>query len=224
MPINWRHVLKKPYLYCKNHVIIDMKRSFDIIFALCGIVLFFPLMVFIAIFIKIESEGPVIYKGVRTGRGGKPFNVFKFRTMVEDAEKKGGPSTALNDHRLTRIGRFLRKYKLDELPQLMNILRGEMSFVGPRPQVERYTKLYNEEEKIILTVRPGLTDYASVKFINLDRILGDGPVDEIYIKQIEPQKNVLRLEYVKNSSLWVDLKIIYQTFMKLLRIGSLWNI
>jgi len=143
--------------------------------------------------------------------------------MVVNAEKVGGPSTALNDPRLTKIGKFLRKYKFDELPQLINILLGEMSFVGPRPQVEQYTRLYNEEEKIILSVRPGLTDYASIKFVNLDEILGDGEVDEKYFRQVEPEKNKLRIRYVKECSLWVDLKIIVQTLISLSKTRSLWN-
>ena len=143
--------------------------------------------------------------------------------MAENAEKIGGPSTALNDPRLTRTGRFLRKYKLDELPQLINIILGEMSLVGPRPQVEQYTRLYNEEEKLILSVRPGLTDYASIKFINLDEILGDGEVDEKYFREVEPEKNRLRIRYVKECSLWVDLRIILQTLLSLFKIRSLWN-
>jgi lipopolysaccharide/colanic/teichoic acid biosynthesis glycosyltransferase len=143
--------------------------------------------------------------------------------MVENAEKIGGPSTALNDSRLTKIGRFLRKYKLDELPQLINIILGEMSLVGPRPQVEEYTRLYNEEEKVILSVRPGLTDYASIKFINLDKILGDGDVDQKYFRQVEPQKNKLRIKYVRECSLGVDVKIIFQTLLSLFKIQSLWN-
>lgn len=144
--------------------------------------------------------------------------------MVINAEKIGGPSTALNDLRLTIIGKFLRKYKLDELPQLINILRGEMSFVGPRPQVEQYTKLYNDEEKIILSVKPGVTDYASIKFINLDKILGDEKVDNKYLQEIEPQKNKLRIKYAKEHTLWVDFKIVFQTVIHLFKIKSLWNI
>ena len=154
---------------------------------------------------------------------GKPFRIFKFRTMVERGEKIGGPSTSLNDPRLTRTGRFIRKYKIDEFPQLINILLGQMSFVGPRPQVEEYTRLYNEDEKIILSVRPGLTDYASIRFITLDKILGDVRVDEKYLSEIEPEKNRLRIKYVKEQSMLTDLKIIFLTIAALLRINSLWN-
>lgn len=138
--------------------------------------------------------------------------------MVVNAEKMGGPSTALNDPRLTSIGRLLRKYKLDELPQLINILLGEMSFVGPRPQVEQYTRLYSGEQEVILSVRPGLTDYASIKFMNLDEILGDEEVDERYFREIEPEKNKLRIKYVKERSFRVDLSILYRTVISLFKI------
>ena len=144
--------------------------------------------------------------------------------MFVNAEKVGGPSTALNDPRLTKVGKSLRKYKLDELPQLINILLGEMSFVGPRPQVERYTRLYTEEENVILSVPPGLTDYASIKFINQEEILGDGEVDDKYFLQIEPEKNKLRIKYVKECSLWVDLTIIIKTAISLLKTRFRWNI
>lgn len=144
--------------------------------------------------------------------------------MVVDAEKIGGPSTALNDPRLTRFGKILRKYKIDELPQLINILKGEMSFVGPRPQVEKYTKLYDDEEQIILSVRPGLTDYASIKLINLDQILRDESVDERYFKEIEPGKNRLRIKYAKEHSFWSDIKIILMTFIQMLKIKTIWII
>ena len=143
--------------------------------------------------------------------------------MVLDAERIGGPSTSLNDPRLTKIGKILRKYKVDEFPQLINILLGQMSFVGPRPQVESYTKLYNAEEKIILSVRPGLTDYASIKFITLDKVLGDEAVDKKYFTEIEPEKNRLRIQYVKDQSMATDLKIIFITLVNLLKINSLWN-
>ena len=201
-----------------------LKRFFDIITCLIVLPFLLPFFIVVTIIIKVNSPGPVFYRGLRTGLGGKLFRIFKFRTMVVDAEKIGGPSTALNDSRLTKIGKFLRKYKIDELPQLINILTGEMSFVGPRPQVEKYTKLYNDEEQIILRVRPGLTDYASIKFINLDQILGDESVDERYLKEIEPEKNKLRMKYAKEHSFWIDIKIILMTLMQMLKIQTLWNI
>lgn len=200
-----------------------LKRFFDITACWVSLLLLFPFFAVVAIIIKVNSPGPVFYRGWRTGLGGRLFRIFKFRTMVVDAEKIGGPSTALNDSRLTGIGKFLRKYKIDELPQLINILTGEMSFVGPRPQVEKYTKLYNSEEQIILSVKPGLTDYASIEFINLDNILGDEQVDEKYLKEVEPRKNKLRIKYVREASFFVDIKILFVTLVQMLRIKSIWN-
>lgn len=199
------------------------KRVFDVIFSLILLFSLSPVLLVLSLIIKADSPGPVLYRGIRSGIHGKPFHILKFRTMVENAENLGGPSTAYNDPRLTRIGAFLRKYKLDELPQLINILKGKMSFVGPRPQVEKYTKLYNKEESIILTVRPGLTDYASIKFINLDQILGDENVDEKYLKIIEPEKNALRIKYVKERTFLLDIKILVHTFLRVSKIRSLWN-
>ena len=201
-----------------------LKRLFDTTACFLAIPLIIPVFAVVAIVIKVVSPGPVFYRGWRTGLGGKPFLMYKFRTMVTSAERIGGPSTALNDPRLTSIGKFLRKYKIDELPQLINISKGEMSFVGPRPQVERYTKLYKDTEQAILDVRPGLTDYASIRFINLDQILGDDAVDEKYLKEIEPEKNKLRMKYAMNNSVFIDLKIVAMTFVQILRIRSKWNI
>ena len=200
-----------------------LKRFFDFTICLFVFPFLLPLLCVIGMIVKFNSPGPVFYRGERTGLNGRTFRIFKFRTMVSNAESVGGPSTALNDPRITSIGRFLRKYKLDELPQLINILIGQMSFVGPRPQVKKYTDLYNEEEKIILTVKPGLTDYASVKFINLDQILGDDDVDDKYMKEIEPEKNRLRVQYAQEHSFFADLKIILMTVNNMLRIRSVWN-
>lgn len=195
-----------------------IKRLFDIIFSFFGLIVISPFLGLIALLIKLDSPGPVFYRGTRIGKNGKPFRIFKFRTMVPNAEKAGGPSTALNDPRLTKIGKFLRTYKLDELPQLINILKGEMSFVGPRPQVKEYVQLYNEEEKIILTVRPGMTDYATIRYIYLDKALGNRDVDELYRKKIEPEKNKLRIKYAKHHSLLADVKIIFQTILAIIKI------
>lgn len=200
-----------------------IKRSFDLVFSVIALAGVSPLLLILAAVIKRDSPGPVFYRGVRTGLHGKPFRIYKFRTMVPDAERMGGPSTALDDPRVTRIGRFLRKYKIDELPQLLNIVRGEMSFVGPRPQVERYTRLYTPAEQIILSVKPGLTDYASIHFIHLDAILGNEDVDEKYLRDVEPEKNRLRIQYARNPSFRTDLKILYLTLCRLLKIRSLWN-
>ncbi len=200
-----------------------LKRLFDITTCLLSLSFLLPLFAIAAIIIKLNSPGSVFYRGWRIGLGGRSFRIFKFRTMVVDAEKIGGPSTALNDPRLTKIGKFLRKYKIDELPQLLNIIRGEMSFVGPRPQVEAYTRLYNDEEQIILSVRPGLTDYASIEFIDLDKFLGDDQVDEKYLKEVEPRKNKLRIKYAQEASFFVDMKILFKTLVQMLRINSIWN-
>jgi lipopolysaccharide/colanic/teichoic acid biosynthesis glycosyltransferase len=200
-----------------------IKRLFDIVFSFLGIIILSPFLILAAILIKIDSSGPVFYRPLRVGKNGKKFRVFKFRTMVENAEKLGGPSTAFKDVRMTKIGKFLRRYKADELPQLINILKSEMSVVGPRPQVEEYTSKYTGEQKLILSVKPGLTDYASIEFINLDKILGDENVDEKYRREIEPRKNELRLKYAKEHSFWIDLKIIFRTVLKLVQLRKLWN-
>jgi len=189
-----------------------MKRVFDIVFSTIGLIFFSPLLLILAFMIKKEDGGPIFYRGVRVGRYGKLFRIFKFRTMVVNAEKIGGSSTADDDPRITKIGKFIRKYKLDELPQLINVLKGEMSFVGPRPQVPWAVELYSEEEKLLITVRPGITDYASIKFKNESEILkGSEDPDRTYLEKIAPEKLRLGLEYVKNSSLWTDIKIIFAT-------------
>jgi lipopolysaccharide/colanic/teichoic acid biosynthesis glycosyltransferase len=200
-----------------------IKRLFDLLLSITALIVVGLFLLIVAVLIKIQSPGPAFYRGVRSGLYGKTFRIYKFRTMVVDAEKLGGHSTALNDPRLTPIGKFLRKYKIDELPQLMNILIGDMSFVGPRPQVEKYTKLYSDEEKVILSVKPGLTDYASIHFINLDAILGDGDVDEKYLRDIEPVKNKLRIKYVQEHNFWEDMKILFMTFIGMMKIKSKWN-
>ena len=182
-----------------------------------GLVLLAPVLLSIVVLIKLEAGGAVFYRGIRVGRHGKSFRIFKFRTMVVDAEKLGGPSTADDDPRITRIGKFLRKYKLDELPQLINVLKGEMSFVGPRPEVEQEVRLYNEEEKALLNVRPGITDYASIKFHNEGEILrGSADPHQAYREKIRPEKIRLGLEYVRDCSFKTDLKVLALTFKTLI--------
>ncbi|MCX6760351.1 MAG: sugar transferase [Candidatus Nealsonbacteria bacterium] len=204
-------------------IYIFFKRLFDIVISLWGLVVLFLPLIIVSILIKIDSNGPVFYRPERTGRNGRKFRIFKFRTMVLNADKIGGPSTAFEDGRLTKIGKFLRRYKIDEFPQLINILSGQMSFVGPRPQVEEYTSKYEGEQKLILSVRPGLTDYASIEFINLDKILGNVNVDEKYRTEVEPRKNELRLQYVKERSFMVDMKIIFYTLARFLKLRQLWK-
>ena len=188
-----------------------IKRLFDTTFSFFGLIILSPFLLIITILIKIDSKGPIFYKGIRVGKNGKTFKQYKFRTMIKNAEKLGGSTTAFNDHRITKIGRFLRKYKLDELPQLINVLKGEMSLVGPRPELKEHTDLYNNEEKKILSVKPGMTDYASIKFASLDQLVGSKNADEVYAKKIRNKKNQLRLYYVNNRSFWKDIKIIIQT-------------
>jgi len=190
-----------------------VKRLFDIIFSLLGLILVSPLFLFIGILIKRESPGPAFYRGKRVGKNGKEFRIFKFRSMVLDAEKIGGPSTSADDPRLLKIGKFLKKHNLDELPQLINILKGEMSFVGPRPEVPSEVETYDEEtKKIILSVKPGITDLATLSNIHEGEILqGAADPHEAYRKLIKPQKLSLAKQYVKNRSFWLDLKIILKT-------------
>ena len=194
-----------------------VKRLFDIIFSFLGLILVSPLFLVIAFLIKRESPGPVFYRGVRIGKSGKPFRIFKFRTMVENAEELGGPSTAGDDPRLTKIGKFLKKYQLDELPQLINVLKGEMSLVGPRPEVKMYVEMMAEEERNnILSIKPGMTDLASLwNFHESEALRGSPDPEKAYMEKIRPQKIKLQLGYVKNRSFWLDLKIILKTIFKL---------
>lgn len=192
-----------------------IKRIFDLSVCLIALPFFLPLFAIVAIIIKAESPGSVFYLGIRTGLGGKPFNIVKFRTMVVGAEKIGGGTTALNDPRIFRFGGFLRKYKLDELPQIFNVIKGEMSLVGPRPELLQYTAQYQGEEKIILTVLPGITDYSSTVFSSLDELVGSENADEVFENKILPIKNQLRIKYVKEQSLGTDFLIILQTFKKI---------
>jgi lipopolysaccharide/colanic/teichoic acid biosynthesis glycosyltransferase len=188
------------------------KRLFDLVFSLVGIVLFSPLMLLLAVIIKLTSPGPALYSGTRIGQFGTPFRLLKFRTMVINADKLGGPSTAEDDPRVTPIGRALRKYKLDELPQLFNVLKGEMSFVGPRPEVAAEVALYSPEQRKLLRVPPGITDWASMRFHNEGEILKGSPnPHQTYQEKIRPEKIRLGLEYVQKRSFWVDLQILVGT-------------
>jgi len=195
-----------------------IKRLFDIVFSIIGLTIFLPLLLIVAILIKKEDGGPIFYRGVRVGRYGKLFKMFKFRTMVVNAEKIGGPSTADDDPRLLKVGKFLRKYKLDEFPQLINVLKGEMSFVGPRPEVQHYVNMFNEEEKTILSVCPGITDWASLWNPDEGAILSGGTDPEkTYMEKIWPEKKRLQLKYVKKHNFFLDIKIIFLTILKIIR-------
>lgn len=196
------------------------KRLTDIAVSLIAIIVIGPLMLVLAVLIKLDSPGPVFYRGERAGRAGATFRILKFRSMVVDAERKGGFSTAIDDPRLTSIGRFLRKYKLDELPQFFNVLFGDMSLVGPRPQVLYYTSRYTGDELLILMVRPGITDLASLYFVDMDAVLGTGNVDDRYQAEIEPVKNQLRIRYVREQSYLLDLRILVETAFKLIGLDN----
>jgi pyruvate dehydrogenase E1 component alpha subunit len=194
------------------------KRMSDIFFSIVGLMFLTPLLLIIAFLIKKEDGGPVFYRGVRVGLREESFRIFKFRTMVADAEIRGASSTSDDDTRITRIGRFLRKYKLDELPQLINVLKGEMSFVGPRPEVQKFTDLLSEEEKAILTIRPGITDWASIWNSDEGSVLaGAEDPDRAYFDLIRPTKIKLQLKYVRERSLITDLKIILLTLLAIVR-------
>ncbi len=189
------------------------KRIFDIVFSLTGILLLSPFFIIISILIMPDSKGEIFYKQIRIGKNQKKFFLLKFRTMRPGSDIKGLITVGGRDPRVTNAGQFLRKYKLDELPQLFNILIGDMSFVGPRPEVEKYVKLYNDEQLKVLSIKPGLTDYASLAYINESEILGQSQDPEkTYTEEIMPAKLKLNLEYIKDQCFITDMKIIGKTF------------
>lgn len=194
-----------------------LKRLFDIFFSFAGIVFLSPVILITAAAVKLFDNGPVFYRAPRVGKNGKIFKMIKFRTMSVNADK-GASSTKSDDPRITKPGAFLRKYKLDEIPQLFNVFYGEMSIVGPRPQIQWAVDLYTEEEKKVLTVRPGITDYASIKFHNEGEILKGAPdPDKAYMELIHPEKMRLSLEYVRNKSIFTDIKIIFLTIASIFK-------
>jgi len=195
-----------------------MKRAFDFIIALVGLLVMAPVLGLLALWIRMSSKGPVLYRGVRAGRGGRPFKINKFRSMVVDAELLGGPTTSGDDPRVTRVGQIMRKYKLDELPQLFNVLFGSMSFVGPRPEVLSEVAEYDEEQRRILELRPGITDWASIWNSDEGAIL-EGAEDphRVYKELIQPTKLELQLKYYREHGLLIDLKIISYTLISLVR-------
>lgn len=189
-----------------------VKRAFDLSVALGSFVVLSPLLLAIAAVIKLDDGGPVFYRGVRIGRGEAPFRIFKFRTMVVNADRIGGPSTSDDDPRITRPGSWLRRWKLDELPQVLNVIRGEMSFVGPRPEVPQEVALYDADERALLSVRPGITDWASIRFRNEGAMLrGAADPHETYRRLIRPEKMRLAREYVRTASFGTDLRILLAT-------------
>ena len=190
-----------------------MKRLFDITISLIMLAVGLPFGILIALVIVCDSKGKVFYKQARVGRNNVDFQLYKFRTMYEESDHGSLITVGANDARITKFGSFLRKYKIDEFPQLLNILKGEMSIVGPRPEVRKYVDLYTPEQMKVLTVRPGLTDYASIRYVNENALLSasDDP-EQTYIHEIMPDKLALNLKYIEEQSLWVDLKIILKTF------------
>lgn len=188
-----------------------IKRILDVFFAVIFAVILSPFYLLIALAVVIDSGFPIFYRAQRGGYHDKPFRIFKYRSMVKDADKIGGGTTALNDSRITRVGNILRKTKLDEIPQLFNIITGDMSFIGPRPELLRYTSQYKDEELLIHRVRPGITDYSSIEFINLDEIVGGENADEMYEKYVLKRKNELRIKYAKTVSFPTDVKLLFVT-------------
>jgi len=204
-----------------NNILYNLiKRIFDIVASSAILIVLSPILFLISFLVKFSSDGPILYRGCRVGRYGDKFMMYKFRTMKIDSEKFG-TTTSLRDPRVTKFGNLLRRYKLDELPQLFNVLAGEMSIVGPRPEVVEHTEVYTEEEREILSVLPGITDYSSVQLIGLTELLGSDNAHDVFITQYRSKKNALRLRYVQERSFLTDFKIILLTIRAL--ISKLFN-
>ena len=195
-----------------------MIRFFDFILSLVGLVVLAPIFIVLAIWIKMDSKGPVFYKQVRVGQNGIDFGLFKFRSMVVDADKKGLITVGGRDPRITHSGYFIRKYKLDELPQLINVLVGDMSLVGPRPEVRKYVDLYTDDQQKVLSVKPGITDYASIEYMDENEILGkSSDPEKTYIEEIMPEKIKYNMKYIQNKNVSEYFKIIFLTLLKIVR-------
>lgn len=194
-----------------------MKRIFDLIVSFIILLIFLPFGIIFSLLIAAESRGGIFYRQQRVGRYGKDFGLLKFRTMRPDSDKLGQLTVGMRDPRITRIGYFLRKYKIDEFPQFLNVIRGEMSIVGPRPEVREYVNLYSEEQKKILQVKPGITDYASLEYFDENRLLGEAEnPKETYIHEIMPAKLALNEKYISNPTLGNDIRIMWRTFLKMI--------
>ena len=194
------------------------KRAMDIVLSACALAVLWPLLLLIALAIWIDDPGPVFYRQVRVGRNGKTFRIFKFRSMVMDADKKGLAITVGRDSRITRVGAVLRKTKLDELAQLLNVFLGQMSFVGPRPEVPKYVELYTPYQRQVLLVRPGITDYASIAYRNENDLLAGAPNPEaMYIEQIMPDKIELNMKYLREISPLADIRLILITIVAVIK-------
>lgn len=187
-------------------------RAFDVGFALAGLTATAPILPVLALAVRLGSPGPVLYRATRVGRDGVPFQLYKFRTMVVDAANQGPGITGRDDPRVTRVGRIMRRAKLDELPQLYNVLRGDMAVVGPRPEDPLYVAIYTDEQREMLAVRPGLTSLAVLAYANESETLGGGePTEDLYVREVMPAKLALDLEYVRTRTLWLDLRIVFRT-------------
>lgn len=194
------------------------KRLFDIVLSFLGLLILLPFFICISVAIVIGSGFPVFYKQVRVGQDGREFRLFKFRTMRPDADSKGLLTVGGRDPRVTSIGYYLRKFKIDELPQLLNVLIGDMSIVGPRPEVKKYVDLYTSEQKQVLSVKPGITDYASIRFINENDLLArSSDPERLYVEEIMPSKLQLNIKYIKEKGFLTDMSIILETFKKIVR-------
>lgn len=195
-----------------------LKRLFDILASLILLIILSPLFIIFSIMIKLDSKGPIMFKQNRVTENGRIFKIFKFRTMVENADKNGSQVTVENDNRVTKIGKFLRKFRLDEIPQLINILIGDMSFVGTRPEVPKYVELYTDEMKATLLMKAGVTSLASIKFKDEEKLLQmDGNIDKIYIENILPQKMQYNLEYLKRFNFFYDIKLMFMTLFAVIK-------
>ena len=194
-----------------------VKRLFDILASSLGLLLLGPLFICLAIAVKVDSSGPFLYRQIRIGRNQRPFSLLKFRSMAIGSDTKGLLTVGGRDSRITRVGYFIRKYKLDELPQLLNVLKGDMSLVGPRPEVARYVAMYSADQLRVLSVRPGITDYASLKYFSENEMLAasENP-EKTYIEEIMPSKLKINLDYVDNRSLFTDIKIVLLTLAKII--------
>ena len=195
-----------------------MKRLFDLLVSLCVILLFLPFGILISIAIVCESRGGVFYRQERVGKHGIPFRLWKFRTMRVNADKLGKLTVGMRDPRITRVGYFIRKSKLDEFPQFLNVFVGEMSVVGPRPEVQEYVELYTPDQREVLSVKPGITDYASLEYFKENELLGNSENPrETYIREIMPAKIALNKKYIANPTLGQDIKIMWLTFLKMIK-------
>lgn len=220
LPDNMQNEEVKKYYYIikgkKGSLIL--KRLFDILASLILLIILSPLFIIFSIMIKLDSKGPIMFKQNRVTENGRIFKIFKFRTMVENADKNGSQVTVKDDNRVTKIGKFLRKFRLDEIPQLINILIGDISFVGTRPEVPKYVELYTDEMKATLLMKAGVTSLASIKFKDEEKLLQmDGNIDKIYIENILPQKMQYNLEYLKRFNFFYDIKLMFMTLLAVIK-------